>query len=84
MQRILVRATLILGIALGARPAAAQGSETEAAPHVSEGAAAHPPRAWEFAVLPIPYYQPETSLGMVGQVVLVRTASSGSATESPG
>jgi outer membrane protein assembly factor BamA len=32
-------------------------------------------------VLPLVYYQPETSFGVAAQVVLVRTASSGSATE---
>lgn len=81
MQRVLARATLIFGIALGARAAAAQSPETAEAAQVLEGAAAHPPRAWDFAALPLIYYQPETSLGAVGQVVLVRTASSGGATE---
>jgi outer membrane protein assembly factor BamA len=80
VQRALARATVIFGIALGARAAGAQTPETPVAP-VPAGAAAHPPRAWDLAVLPLIYYQPETSLGAVGQVVLVRTASSGSATE---
>jgi hypothetical protein len=80
-QRVLARATVFFGIALGARAAAALSPETAAPAQVPEGAAAHPRRAWDFAALPLIYYQPETSLGAVGQVVLVRTASSGSATE---
>jgi hypothetical protein len=81
MKGALARATVIFGITLGARAAAAQSPETAAVAPVPEGAAGPPPRAWDFAVLPLVYYQPETSLGAVGQVMLVRTASSGSATE---
>jgi outer membrane protein assembly factor BamA len=81
VPRILARATVIVGITVGARAAAAANPETAAPAQVPEGAAAHPTRAWDFAVLPLVYYQPETSLGAIGQVVLVRTASSGSATE---
>ena len=44
--------------------------------------AASTPRAWDYALLPLVYYQPETSWGAVGQVVLVRKASSsGNASE---
>ncbi len=69
---------MVFGIALGARAAAAPSLET---PAVAQVAAAPAPRAWDVAVLPLAYYQPETSFGAVGQVMLVRTASSGSATE---
>jgi len=69
---------VIFGLTLGTRVAAAPSPETAT---VAQVAAAPPPRAWDFAVLPLVYYQPETSLGAVGQVMLVRTASSGSATE---
>jgi outer membrane protein assembly factor BamA len=81
VQRVLAQATAIFVIALGAHAAAAPSPGTAATAQVPEGAAARPPRAWDFAVLPLLYYQPETSLGAVGQVMLVRTASSGSATE---
>jgi hypothetical protein len=56
-----------LRIALGARAAAAPSPET---PGVAQVAAAPAPRAWDFAVLPLAYYQPETSFGAVGQMPL--------------
>jgi outer membrane protein assembly factor BamA len=81
MPRVLARAAAIAGIALGARMAAAQSPRTAALAQVPDGAAEHPPRTWDVAALPLAYYQPETSFGVVGQVLLVRTASSGSATK---
>jgi outer membrane protein assembly factor BamA len=81
VRRVLARTTAIVGIVLGARAAAAQSSETATAAQVPEGAAALTPRAWDYAVLPLIFYQPETSLGAVGQLVFVRKVSSGSATE---
>lgn len=81
VQRILARATVIVGIAVGVRAAAAPSPETAAAAQIPAGEVAHPTRAWDFAVLPLVYYQAETSLGAIGQVMLVRTASSGSAAE---
>jgi outer membrane protein assembly factor BamA len=72
---------VIVGIAVSAQAAAAPSPEKAPVEHVADGAAAHPPRAWDVAALPLAYYQPETSFGAVGQVLLVRKASSGSATE---
>lgn len=40
-----------------------------------------PARAWDVAGLPLVYYQPETSLGLGAQLVLVRSASSGEAAQ---
>jgi outer membrane protein assembly factor BamA len=38
-----------------------------------------PAKRWDLAALPLVYYQPETSVGVAGQLVLVRVASSGDA-----
>ena len=81
MSSVLARVTVILGIALRARAADAQTPEGPAAAQPPQVAAAQPPRTWDVAALPLVYYQPETSLGAIGQVMLVRRASSGGTTE---
>ena len=61
--------------------AAAATVAAPAPPPPSSAVEARPPRAWDVAALPLVSYQPETSLGLGAQLVLVRTASSGSPEE---
>jgi len=72
-----VLAASIAGLVALATVAAAEPAAAPAPPTAQVPAA--PPRSWDYAVLPLVYYQPETSFGAAGQVVLVRTASSGGA-----
>ena len=71
---------VFLAILLAAPAAAAAPPETAAPvppPQTAGPLLAAPPRPWDWAVLPIVYYQPETAFGGGAQFVVVRTASSG-------
>lgn len=59
-------------------PVAATPLPEPAAPGVPD-AAAPAGRQWDYAVLPLIYYQPETSFGAGGQLALVRIPSTGGA-----
>jgi outer membrane protein assembly factor BamA len=74
-----VAAALIALVTAGAARAAA--SPPSPAPPAPSTVEARPPRAWDIAALPIVNYQPETSLGIGAQAMLVRTASTGSPEE---
>src|SRR6185369_16137098 len=68
----------VLGALLAGRVAAAPPDDAPPPPPAPPAAVtAAEPRAWDWAVVPIIYYQPETGFGGGAQVAVVRTASSG-------
>jgi outer membrane protein assembly factor BamA len=69
--------SLLALLASTGRTAAASAGEGAGVPPAPQASTKAQPRSWDVAALPIVYYQPETSLGIGTQVVLVRAASSG-------
>lgn len=88
VRMVLVKAMVVVGITVApglvaAEPAPAPQLASAPAPATVSAATATPAqRTWDFAALPLVYYQAETSWGVAGEFMLVRRASSGTTAEA--